>query len=221
MHDSRLPRYLLGLLLAGSTLAGAEPLQPGPDEALLYYQRSDGDYAGWGLHLWNTAQCSGVRDGTSWDQPLVPAGIDSEHGAWFSIPLSADASCLNLIMHRGDDKDLGGGDLIWRLDELGRRAFSQSGSAQLSATPIVGGPSGAAAGAAAAASGGAGASSIGAGDSALAAGGAAAPTASGSVGVSSVGHLCFRGAGAFSQTGCVHVRLVCRRPRWRSAGKGR
>ena len=140
MHDSRLPRYLLGLLLAGSTLAGAEPLQPGPDEALLYYQRSDGDYAGWGLHLWNTPQCSGVRDGTSWDRPLAPAGVDAEHGAWFSIPLSADASCLNLIMHRGDDKDLGGGDLIWRLDELGRRAFSQSGSAQLSATPIVGAP---------------------------------------------------------------------------------
>src|SRR5690606_4820341 len=52
------------------------------------------------------------------------------------IPLAEAASCLNLIMHRGDDKDLGGGDLAWRFDELGRRVFSRSGSSQLSSEPI-------------------------------------------------------------------------------------
>ncbi len=139
MHSLRLQRHLLTLLIASTTLAvtaNATPLDPGPDEALLYYQRGDGTYDGWGLHLWNTPQCSGVRDGTSWHQPLTAAGIDSEFGAWYRIPLSADASCLNLIMHKGDDKDLGGSDLTWRFDELGRRVFSLSGSGQLSAMPI-------------------------------------------------------------------------------------
>nr|WP_298147300.1 pullulanase-type alpha-1,6-glucosidase [uncultured Pseudomonas sp.] len=139
MHNLRLQRHLLALLLASTTLvsaANAAPLEPGPDEALLYYQRDDNAYDGWGLHLWNTSQCSGVRDGTSWDQPLAAAGIDAEYGAWYRIPLTVDASCLNLIMHKGDDKDLGGSDLTWRFDELGRRVFSLSGSAQLSATPI-------------------------------------------------------------------------------------
>ncbi|WP_332825231.1 pullulanase-type alpha-1,6-glucosidase [Ramlibacter sp.] len=143
MHDLRLPRHLLSLLLAGATLAGpasAEPLEPGPDEALLYYLRDDGAYAGWGPHLWNSLQCSGVRDGTSWDQPLTPAGVDPEYGAWYRIPLASDASCLNLIMHKGDDKDLGGADLVWRLDQLGRRVFSLSGVAQLSASPIKAAP---------------------------------------------------------------------------------
>jgi len=137
MHRFGLPRHLFTLLLGGlAATANAAPLEPGPDEALLYYQRDDGTYEGWGLHLWNTPQCTGVRDGTSWEQPLAAAGVDAEYGAWYRIPLTADASCLNLIMHRGNDKDLGGGDLTWRFDELGRRVFSLSGSAQLSATPI-------------------------------------------------------------------------------------
>jgi len=137
MHSFGLPRHLFTLLLGGlAATANAAPLEPGPDEALLYYQRDDGTYEGWGLHLWNTPQCTGVRDGTSWEQPLAAAGVDAEYGAWYRILLTADASCLNLIMHRGNDKDLGGGDLTWRFDELGRRVFSLSGSAQLSATPI-------------------------------------------------------------------------------------
>lgn len=56
----------------------------------------------------------------------------------YRIPLSANASCLNLIMHKGDEKDLGGGDLTWRFDELGRRVFTVSGNPQLSSTPLNG-----------------------------------------------------------------------------------
>lgn len=71
-------RCLAALALGGSLLAirpaSAAPLDPGPDEALLYYQRADGDYAGWGPHLWNTASCGGSRTETSWDQPLSAAG---------------------------------------------------------------------------------------------------------------------------------------------------
>jgi pullulanase len=135
-------RRLAALALGGSLLAiqpaSAAPLDPGPDEALLYYQRADGDYAGWGPHLWNTASCGGSRTETSWDQPLPAAGTDPDYGAFYRIPLTPDANCLNLIMHKGDEKDLGGADLTWRLDELGRRVFTLSGNAQLSTTPLSG-----------------------------------------------------------------------------------
>jgi len=135
-------RRLAALVLGGFSLAfqpaSAAPLDPGPDEALLYYQRADGDYAGWGLHLWNTAACNGSQTETGWDQPLQAAGTDPEHGAYYRIALTADASCLNMIMHKGDEKDLGGGDLTWRFDDLGRRVFTLSGTAQLSSTPLTG-----------------------------------------------------------------------------------
>lgn len=135
-------RRLAALVLGGFSLAiqaaSAVPLDPGPDEALLYYQRADGNYAGWGPHLWNTASCAGSLNETSWDQPLPAAGIDPDHGAYYRIALTADAGCLNLIMHKGDEKDLGGDDLVWRFDEIGRRAFTLSGNAQLSGTPVSG-----------------------------------------------------------------------------------
>lgn len=89
MHRTGVPRYLLTLLLGGlASTAAAESLEPGPDEALLYYQRNDNAYVGWGLHLWNTPQCTGVRDGTRWDQPPAAAGVDPEYGAWYRIPLN-------------------------------------------------------------------------------------------------------------------------------------
>ncbi|MDH0425590.1 pullulanase-type alpha-1,6-glucosidase [Stutzerimonas stutzeri] len=134
----RLAALLLGGLPLAVPSASAVPLDPGPDEALLYYQRADGDYNGWGPHLWNTADCNGSATETSWTQPLAAAETDPEHGALYRIPLSADASCLNLIMHKGDEKDLGGTDLVWRFDELGRRVFTVSGNPQLSSTPISG-----------------------------------------------------------------------------------
>ena len=135
-------RRLAALVLGGLSLAmqpaSAAPLDPGSDEALLYYQRADGDYNGWGPHLWNTPDCNGSATETSWAQPLTAAGTDPEYGAFYRIPLSVDASCLNLIMHKGDEKDLGGGDLTWRFDELGRRVFTVSGNPQLSSTPLSG-----------------------------------------------------------------------------------
>lgn len=134
----RLAALVFGSLSLTLQPALAAPLDPGPDEALLYYQRADGDYAGWGPHLWNTASCSGSRTETSWDQPMPAAGTDPDYGAFYRIPLTPDANCLNLIMHKGDEKDLGGADLTWRFDELGRRVFTLSGNAQLSSTPLSG-----------------------------------------------------------------------------------
>ena len=43
---------------------------------------------------------------------------------------------MNFIMHKGDEKDLGGLDHRWHFGALGDRIFTLSGSQELSQTPI-------------------------------------------------------------------------------------
>jgi pullulanase-type alpha-1,6-glucosidase len=68
--------------------------------AVLHYRRPDGNYSGWGLHLW-----TGAASPTEWTSPLPPASIDS-YGAVFRVPLADGATSLSYIVHRGDEKDL-------------------------------------------------------------------------------------------------------------------
>ncbi|MGC5032947.1 pullulanase-type alpha-1,6-glucosidase [Micromonospora sp. DT229] len=76
----------------------APPVEEGT--AVLHYRRSDGDYEGWGLHLWD-----GAANPTDWARPMPPTRIDS-FGAEFRVPLSEGATGLSYIIHRGDEKDL-------------------------------------------------------------------------------------------------------------------
>ncbi|MFJ2032105.1 pullulanase-type alpha-1,6-glucosidase [Streptosporangium sp. NPDC087985] len=68
--------------------------------ALLHYHRPDGNYEGWGLHLWGD-----VATPTEWVTPLRPAGEDG-FGVYFRVPLTEGAKNMNYIIHRGDEKDL-------------------------------------------------------------------------------------------------------------------
>ncbi|GAB1640510.1 pullulanase-type alpha-1,6-glucosidase [Krasilnikovia sp. MM14-A1259] len=68
--------------------------------AILHYRRADGDYSGWGLHVWD-----GAATGTDWGSPLQPSGTDA-FGAVFRVPLAAGAKGLSYILHKGDTKDL-------------------------------------------------------------------------------------------------------------------
>ncbi|MFJ2824304.1 pullulanase-type alpha-1,6-glucosidase [Streptomyces toxytricini] len=78
------------------------PAYPPQDrsKAVLHYQRADGTYDGWGLHVW-----AGAANPTDWSKPLAPARIDS-YGAVFEVPLAAGAESLSYIVHKGDEKDL-------------------------------------------------------------------------------------------------------------------
>ena len=76
------------------------PRQADPHTAVLHYRRPDGDYAGWGLHVWE-----GAARRTTWSAPLEPAGYDS-FGAVFRVPLAGGAVGLRFVLHRGDAKDL-------------------------------------------------------------------------------------------------------------------
>ncbi len=72
--------------------------------ASVHYQRPDGDYTDWGLHLWGDAIADGV--GTSWDSPRPPDGTD-DFGAFWNVPLKDATQPLNFIIHKGDEKDPG------------------------------------------------------------------------------------------------------------------
>lgn len=69
-------------------------------KAVIHYHRADGDYDGWGLHVW-----TGAANPTDWSNPLKPVKTDA-YGAVFEVPLTAGATSLSYIIHNGDQKDL-------------------------------------------------------------------------------------------------------------------
>jgi pullulanase-type alpha-1,6-glucosidase len=68
--------------------------------AVIHYRRADGNYDGWGLHLWD-----GAATPTDWAKPMAPTSVDA-FGAVFRVPLAAGATGLSYIIHKGDEKDL-------------------------------------------------------------------------------------------------------------------
>ncbi|GHD98044.1 pullulanase-type alpha-1,6-glucosidase [Streptomyces alanosinicus] len=79
-----------------------KPAYPAQDtsKAVLHYHRADGAYDGWGLHVW-----TGAAHPTDWSKPLQPVKTDA-YGAVFEVPLTAGATSLSYIIHKGDEKDL-------------------------------------------------------------------------------------------------------------------
>ncbi|MFF8013852.1 pullulanase-type alpha-1,6-glucosidase [Streptomyces sp. NPDC007929] len=84
------------------TVTTERPEYPAPDKtkAVLHYHRADGDYDGWGLHVW-----TGAANPTDWSNPLKPVKTDS-YGAVYEVPLTEGATSLSYILHKGDEKDL-------------------------------------------------------------------------------------------------------------------
>ncbi|MET9541993.1 pullulanase-type alpha-1,6-glucosidase [Streptomyces sp. NPDC006553] len=107
------------------------PVTPDKTKAVLHYQRTDGDYAGWGLHTW-----TGAAQPTDWSKPLMPTRIDA-YGAVYEVPLSEGASSLSYILHKGDEKDLPT-DQSLDLASLGHEVWLLSGQPKY-LLPTVGG----------------------------------------------------------------------------------
>jgi pullulanase/glycogen debranching enzyme len=72
--------------------------------ATIHYQRADGIYTDWGLHLWGDAIDDGVA--TEWNVPRPFDGID-DFGAYWNVPIVDANEPLNFIIHKGDEKDPG------------------------------------------------------------------------------------------------------------------
>ncbi|MFE0382975.1 pullulanase-type alpha-1,6-glucosidase [Streptomyces bungoensis] len=83
-------------------VATEKPAYPAQDKtkAVIHYHRADGDYDGWGLHVW-----TGAANPTDWSNPLKPVKTDA-YGAVYEVPLSEGATSLSYIIHKGDEKDL-------------------------------------------------------------------------------------------------------------------
>ncbi|MEV0005942.1 pullulanase-type alpha-1,6-glucosidase [Micromonospora sp. NPDC050980] len=112
--------------------ATGEP-DPAVDQgtAVIHWRKADGNYDGWGLHLWD-----GAANPTDWAAPLKPEKIDS-YGAVFRVPLAAGATGLSYIIHRGDEKDqpddqrldlTGVGHEIWLLAGVAGRLLPATSS---------------------------------------------------------------------------------------------
>ncbi|WP_308170210.1 pullulanase-type alpha-1,6-glucosidase [Acrocarpospora catenulata] len=94
--------------------------------ATIRYNRPDGNYDGWGLHLWGDA----VAEPTEWTSPRMPDGTDA-YGAFWKVPLKDAAPPLNFIIHKGDEKD--GGDRAFTAARQ-PEAYVNAGSATLHPT---------------------------------------------------------------------------------------
>ncbi|XEC32633.1 pullulanase-type alpha-1,6-glucosidase [Streptomyces fradiae] len=84
----------------GQSDTNPAPAPQDKTKAVIHYQRADGNYDGWGLHLW-----TGAAQPTDWSRPLMPTRVDA-YGAVYEVPLAEGASSLSYIVHKGDEKDL-------------------------------------------------------------------------------------------------------------------
>ncbi|HEX3765365.1 MAG TPA: pullulanase-type alpha-1,6-glucosidase [Kofleriaceae bacterium] len=98
-----------------------------PINVTVHYNRPDGQYAGWGLHVWqvnDASQFLADYPGVTFPQPLLPAGFD-DYGAVFQIAAAnftaPGAAGFGFIVHNGNTKDpdpdrfwsFAGGGEIW------------------------------------------------------------------------------------------------------------
>jgi pullulanase len=111
---------------ASRQVTGALPAQDTPVPsgfARINYFRPDGNYAGWGLHVWEDA-----AKPTEWTAPLTQTG---QQGGWayWDVPLKTDWKKLGFIIHKGDEKDPGPD--LFLTTETGNQAWIVSGNAAL------------------------------------------------------------------------------------------
>jgi pullulanase len=90
------------------------------NQAIIFYNRPDGEYDGYELHIWNNGQCDAYTDaqmeGITWTSGVVISGYDTNYGAYWIVELKdGHSDCGNYIIHKGDDKEQGGADKIMDL----------------------------------------------------------------------------------------------------------
>ena len=110
------------------------PRDGAPVDVRVHYHRDDGNYADWGLHLWQVnAAGQYVADypGVSWGAPFARTGLDA-YGAYFDLPASAftdpNASGFGFIVHPPGGAGDPGVDRVWKFGD-GGELWLRSGDA--------------------------------------------------------------------------------------------
>jgi pullulanase len=120
---------------------------PADNQAVLYYNRTDENYAEYKVHNWNDTTCDAYADNSlaaSWDNGLPHTAIDPVYGAYWVFNLKEGFNeCGNFIVHKGTDdagKEFGGGNLKMPLKQdeetYQRMNFTISGEGSVYEFPI-------------------------------------------------------------------------------------
>jgi hypothetical protein len=104
----------------------------------VHYYRPDGNYDGWGLHLWETFEKivdgkPGPKEGSdrtvsplSWMAPMKPTG-KSDFGVYWQFDADEFTNGkANYIIHKGDAKDQCGRDMFWMIKD-GKQIWVNAG----------------------------------------------------------------------------------------------
>lgn len=82
---------------------------PPAGSVAIHYNRCDGNYDGWGMHLWKDP---GIPlAGVEWQKPMMPTGKDDFGVYWHTSLDDYVKGKVNYIIHKGDSKDQGGRDM--------------------------------------------------------------------------------------------------------------
>jgi len=110
MKTLRLAACLIGLAASAIALPAAAQSAPPEGKVQINYNRCDGNYEGWGVHLWKNP---GIPlPGIEWQKPLMPQGKNDFGVFWQADLAEFDSSGnVNYIVHKGDSKEQGGRDM--------------------------------------------------------------------------------------------------------------
>jgi pullulanase len=101
--------------------------------ARIHYQRPDGAYDGFKLHVWEN-----TTDEVTWDAGLEIAGED-DYGVYWDVNLAENAERVGFIIHKGDEKDPGP-DMFLVIAQHGREVWIKSGDETIYTSPPLGPP---------------------------------------------------------------------------------
>jgi pullulanase len=101
--------------------------------ARIHYQRLDGNYEGFTLHVWED-----TTDEVTWESGLEIAGED-DYGVYFDVNLAEGAERVGFIIHKGDEKDPGP-DMFLVIAQHGREVWIKSGDETIYTAPPLGPP---------------------------------------------------------------------------------
>ncbi|WDE09364.1 pullulanase-type alpha-1,6-glucosidase [Thalassomonas haliotis] len=124
----------------------ATGLELAEDQIAIFYQRQDGNYDGWGLHLWNGEGCGNYAAPTvnsphfsQWSSPYPVDGVHPQYGGYYILNVEPGADCYNFIIHQGNNKALGANNSRFEPVKAmqGQQAFTFHGYPEIWYQPIT------------------------------------------------------------------------------------
>jgi pullulanase len=113
------------------------------NQIALFYQREDGNYDDWGLHLWNGENCGNYASPTAdsvhfnnWPNPYPADGVHPQYGAYYVLTIEPGAACYNFILHKGDERALGNENSQF-IPAQGTEAFTFHGYPEIWYLPLT------------------------------------------------------------------------------------